>query len=101
MYGTPAYINWMTRIVRPHVRDTVLEIGAGIGNLTARLISQRRSAIAIEHDPMHPHALRDRFLRTPNVDVRRMDPEDRTSWEGVRQCAESALCINILEYAEG
>ncbi len=36
--GTPQYVSWVTRIVRPHLGDTVLEIGAGLGNFTGRLM---------------------------------------------------------------
>ena len=39
--GTPQYLSWLALKLRPHVGDTVLEIGAGIGNLTGRLMSRR------------------------------------------------------------
>ena len=32
--GTPQYLSWLTRVLRPHLGDTVFEAGAGIGNLT-------------------------------------------------------------------
>ncbi len=34
---TPQYVSWLTRIVRPYLGDTVLELGAGIGNLSRKL----------------------------------------------------------------
>src|SRR5215470_16930191 len=74
--GTPQYLSWLARIVRPHVGDEVLEIGAGIGNIAGRLMAKRVLYVAAEKDPMHLHALRNRFLRTPNVVVQRLDPED-------------------------
>ena len=39
--GTPQYLSWLARMVRPYLGDTVLEIGAGIGNLTGRLMARR------------------------------------------------------------
>ena len=30
--GTPQYLSWLARKLRPHLGDTVLEVGAGIGN---------------------------------------------------------------------
>ena len=65
--GTPQYVSWLARVVRPHLGDTVLELGAGIGNLSGRLMSRRLLYVAAEKDPLHLHALRNRFLRTPNV----------------------------------
>src|SRR5215218_157778 len=65
--GTPQYLSWLAKTLRPYVGDTVLEIGAGIGNITGRLMSRRLLYVAAEKDPLHLHALRNRFLRTPNV----------------------------------
>src|SRR6476469_2134459 len=36
--GTPQYLSWLAKRLRPHIGDTVLEIGAGIGNLAGRLM---------------------------------------------------------------
>ena len=73
--GTPQYLSWVARKLRPHVGDTVLEIGAGIGNISGQLMGKRTLYVAAEKDPLHLHALRNRFLRTPNVMVQRIDPE--------------------------
>src|SRR5215472_6112894 len=32
--GTPQYLSWITDVLRPHLGDTVFEVGAGLGNLT-------------------------------------------------------------------
>src|SRR5579864_8275899 len=95
--GTPQYLSWLTRVVRPHLGDTVLEIGAGLGNLTGRLMARKLEYVAAEKDPLYLHALHNRFLRTPNVTVCQFDPEnpaDYAPWIG--KC-ESALCVNVLE----
>src|ERR1700731_4495481 len=36
--GTPQYLSWLSRKLRPHMGDTVLEVGAGIGNTAGRLM---------------------------------------------------------------
>jgi glycosyltransferase involved in cell wall biosynthesis len=100
VYGTPAYVSWITRILRRHVGNTVLEVGAGIGNLTARLMGRRVRYVAGEHDGLYLHALRNRFLRTPNVEVREMHPEDPAGWGGLSESFDTALCVNVLEYAD-
>ena len=73
--GTPQYLSWLARKLRPHMGDSVLEVGAGIGNIAGRLMARRMLYVAAEKDPLHLHALRNRFLRTPNVVVQRLDPE--------------------------
>jgi glycosyltransferase involved in cell wall biosynthesis len=98
--GTPQYLSWLARRLRPHVGDTVLEIGAGIGNLSARLMSRRLLYVAAEKDPLHLHALRNRFLRTPNVVVQRLDPERPEGIAAMERCFDTALCVNVLEYLD-
>jgi len=96
--GTPQYLSWLARTVRPHVGDTVLEIGAGIGNLSGRLMSRRLLYVAAEKDPLHLHALRNRFFRTPNVVVQHIDPEHEGDLAAMERCFDTVLCLNILEY---
>ena len=98
--GTPQYLSWLARKLRPFVGDNVLEIGAGIGNLAGRLMGKRMLYVAGEKDPLHLHALRNRFLRTPNVVVQRLDPEAPENFAGLEQCFDTALCVNVLEYAD-
>src|SRR4249920_1394970 len=80
--GTPQYLSWVSHKLRPHVGDSVLEVGAGIGNLSGRLMGRRLLYVAAEKDPLHLHALRNRFLRTPNVSVQRIDPETPADFNG-------------------
>ncbi|HYO84344.1 MAG TPA: glycosyltransferase [Bryobacteraceae bacterium] len=96
--GTPQYVNWIASVLRGHVGDTVLELRAGIGNLSGRLMSKRLAYLATEKDPLYLHALQNRFLRTPNVAVRRLDPEIPSDFRQVEEPVETVLCINVLEY---
>jgi glycosyltransferase involved in cell wall biosynthesis len=98
--GTPQYLSWLARKVRPHVGDSVLEIGAGIGNISGRLMSRRTLYVAAEKDALHLHALNNRFLRTPNVTVQRLDPESADAMAGLEGVFDTVLCLNVLEYME-
>jgi glycosyltransferase involved in cell wall biosynthesis len=97
--GTPAYVQWVTGLVRPYLGDRVLELAAGIGTITGRLMVRRLEYVACESDPLHLHALRNRFLRTPHVQVRKLatgEPADYAGLEGF----DTVLCLNVLEYAD-
>ena len=98
--GTPQYLSWLVRVLRPFVGDTVLEVGAGIGNMTARLMGRRLVYVAGEKDPLYLHALGNRFLRTPNVTVRKIDPECAADFQGLEACFDTVLAVNVLEYVE-
>ena len=98
--GTPQYLSWLAQTLRPHLGDAVLEIGAGIGNITGRLMGRRLLYVAAEKDPLYLHALRNRFLRTPNVTVQSIDPENPEDLAGLENCFDTVLCLNVLEYFE-
>jgi glycosyltransferase involved in cell wall biosynthesis len=98
--GTPQYLSWMAKTVRPFLGDTVLELNAGIGNIAGRLMARRLLYVAGERDQLHLHALRNRFLRTPNVVVQRIDPEAPETLAGLENTFDTVLCINVLEYLE-
>ena len=98
--GTPQYLSWLAQTLRPHLGDAVLEIGAEIGNMTGRLMGRRLLYVAAEKDPLYLHALRNRFLRTPNVTVQAIDPEIPEDLAGLENCFDTVLCLNVLEYFE-
>jgi glycosyltransferase involved in cell wall biosynthesis len=95
--GTPQYLTWLTRVLRPHLGDRVLEIGAGLGNLTGRLMARKLQYVAGEGDALYLHALRNRFLRTPNVTVCELHPEEPADYLPGTAQFDTALCVNVLE----
>ena len=96
----PQYLSWLACELRPHLGDTVLEIGAGIGNISSRLMGKRLLYVAAEKNPLHLHALRNRFLRTPNVMVQQIDPEVPGDMTGMTENFDTVLCLNVLEYLD-
>src|SRR5713226_6838970 len=96
--GTPQYLSWLTRMLRPHLGDTVLELGAGIGNIAGRLMGRRLQYVVAERDPLYLHSLNNRFLRTPNVSVLQLDPEEPTDFDTAGGPFDTVLCVKVLEY---
>ena len=97
---TPQYLGWLTSIVRPYLGATVLELGAGIGNVGGRLMGRRLLYVVAEKEPLYLHALRNRFLRTPNVEVIALDPECPDAFQTARGPFDTVLCMNLLEYLD-
>jgi glycosyltransferase involved in cell wall biosynthesis len=98
--GTPQYLSWITQLVRPFLGDSVLELGAGIGNLSGRLMAKRQVYVAAEGDPLYLHALRNRFLRTPNVSVVDLKAGEPEEFRKLAQTFDTVLCMNVLEYLD-
>lgn len=97
--GTPQYLSWVARVIRGYLGDTVLELGAGIGNITGRLMSRRFRYVAAEKDPLYLHALQNRFLRTPNVSIYCFDPSSPEDFSSLDGTFDTVLCLNLLEYS--
>lgn len=88
---------WMGDTLRPYLGDRVLEIGAGIGNLTAQFIP-RDVYVASDINPhyldyMRSYAIGKPYLRALKVDATR--PED---FEALAGQFDTALMINVLEH---
>ncbi len=76
----------------------MLELGSGIGNIASHLMGRRLRYVAAEKDPLYLHALRNRFLRTPNVEVLQLDPECPNDYQRAGGPFDTVLCVNVLEY---
>jgi glycosyltransferase involved in cell wall biosynthesis len=98
--GTPQYLSWLARVLRPSLGDTVLELGAGIGNIAGNLMGRRLHYVVAEKDPLYLHSLHNRFLRTPNVEVLQLDPEQPEDYRRAGGPFDTVLGINVLELAE-
>lgn len=92
--------NWMADTIRPYVGKRVLEIGAGIGNLTRCLAARREVYIAADIDEEHMARLRSRFHHRSNLSVIHCDLTSSTDFEPVRGSMDSVVCLNVLEHVE-
>lgn len=95
---TPRFNRWMAATVQPWVGTRVLEIGAGIGNLSQYLAPRRRCYIATDVDAEHLARLSVRFQNRPNMQVALCDlsrPEDFAALEGR---SDTVICLNVLEH---
>ncbi len=100
MTGTPAYLNWLVSIVRPKLGDRIIELGAGLGSLSGMLMGKRIRYVAAEKDPLLAHSLLNRFLRTPNVEVRELAAGDGDGFHDLNDSFDTALLLKTLEYTQ-
>ena len=98
--GAPRFNRWMADTIRPYVGDRVLEIGAGIGNLTRALIPRRSCYIATDIDAEHLARLATRFQHRPNLSIRYCDLEQPAGFADLSSSVDSVICLNVLEHIE-
>lgn len=77
----PAILNKILRIADVGANDSVLEIGAGLGHLTAVLAQSAREVTAVEIDSRFIPVLEELLATYPNVrliqgDILQLDPKD-------------------------
>src|SRR5579883_2480467 len=85
---------WMAETIRPYVGKRVLEIGAGIGNLTRLLVPRRACYVAGDIDEEHLARLETRFHHRPNLRVCRCDLGDPRDFEPFAGQMDSVVCLN-------
>ncbi len=96
----PRFNKWMADTIRPHVRNNVLEIGAGMGNLTRVLVRGRQRYIATDIDPEHLSRLQIHLRHHPNVETRACDVSQSADFGTLANAVDTVICLNVLEHVE-
>ena len=96
--GTPRFNRWMADSIRPYVGARVLEIGAGIGNLSRQLAPRRKCYTATDIDGEHLARLRQRLQNRPNVSARKCDLAEPEDFAPIAGQADTVICLNVLEH---
>jgi SAM-dependent methyltransferase len=88
---------WMADTIAPHVGARVLEIGAGIGNITTWLLP-RDLYVASDINPHYLHYLGNFAVGKPYLRVERIDLEDAACFAAWNDQFDTVVCLNVLEH---
>jgi SAM-dependent methyltransferase len=98
MAAAPRYNRWMFERLRPWVGHRVLEIGAGIGNMSA-FLTDRERVVLTDTEDYYLGRLRARFEGERHVTVAELRlpaVEPRLKAERL----DTVVCLNVLEHIE-
>jgi len=98
--GTRRFNKWMADTIRPWLGARVLELGAGIGNMTQHLSRSRKLYVATDLDDEHLARLRVRFQNRPNLRYGCCDLRDPAGFAALRGGFDTVVCLNVLEHIE-
>jgi len=98
MAAAPRYNRWMFDRLRPWVGRRVLEIGAGIGNMSAFLVDRER-VVLTDTEPYYLGRLREQFAGRSHVSVTELRlPAVNPGL--VAERLDTVVCLNVLEHIE-
>ncbi len=93
------FSRWMSDVIRPFVGRRVLEISAGIGNLTMHLVPRDRyRATDINDDYLDYH--RNFALGKPYLEVGALHAEASGDFAALEGQFDSVVCLNVLEHVD-
>ncbi len=94
----PRFNRWLFDRIAPWLGSRILEIGAGIGNLSTFLVD-RGDVVLTDTRPDYLARLRQRFAGHPNVGVARLYLPELDGALATRRF-DTIVCLNVLEHVE-
>ncbi|MFZ5446084.1 MAG: methyltransferase domain-containing protein [Myxococcota bacterium] len=96
--GAPEYNRWLASTFSRWAGQRVLEIGAGIGTITAHLAPGRELVTALEVDPFYVRRLKNRFRGQPHVEPWQGDVA-LADWQALAaRRFDTIVLSNVLEH---
>ena len=93
----PRFTKWMADTIRPYLGERVLEIGAGIGNLTANLVP-RSVYWASDVNPHYLERLKRLKQSRPYMQVQYTDASAGETYPAEQ--FDTVICLNVVEHLE-
>ena len=94
--AAPRYNQWLIERVTPWVGQRVLEIGAGVGTMSAFLVDRERVVLS-DTDPYYLDRLRERFAGQAHVAVTALRLPS-VNGQLVEERFDTIICLNVLEH---
>jgi len=93
------YNRWIFDSVRDHLGPAILEVGAGVGNITQFLLNAERVVCLEPFEPYRQY-MTQRFAQHLNVRVHPHPIEDCPNEDVPAGAFDSVVCLNVLEHIE-
>jgi SAM-dependent methyltransferase len=90
---------WTAEALAGDIGSSVLEIGAGIGNLTLQFLPRSRY-LATDINPNALSFLRNMRVGKPYLEIQRLDVRNAEEFAPLAGQFDTVLCLNILEHLE-
>jgi len=95
----PRFNAWMADAIAPFVGQNVLEIGAGIGNISRRLVP-RRKYHATDINPYYLQVINGFKAGQPYLSVSYLDLNDVSTFRDAGERFDTVICLNVIEHLD-
>lgn len=101
MEGAGTYNTWLFKQCKPFLGKKVMEVGAGVGNITKFLLDHN-TVVATDIAEEYVNELRTKFAHFSNVKVDKLDLTQTASVDKLRAVTDvdTILSMNMLEHIE-
>ncbi|MGE0788805.1 MAG: methyltransferase domain-containing protein [Sandaracinaceae bacterium] len=96
--GTPRLNRWMFSKFERRVRGDVLEIGSGVGNMSALLRERAEHLVVTDVEHEYIEQLRADYATDPRVTVARFDLDAPPPPEVAERSYDAIVAINVIEH---
>lgn len=98
----PQYNRWQFDMVAPFLGKRILEVGAGIGNMSAQFLEGRPELlVATDTDPYYRSRLGERFAGNPVVTVEPLSmPDPSAGPRFAKYRLDTVIATNVVEHIE-
>jgi SAM-dependent methyltransferase len=94
------YNRWLYEQIATVVGCRIIEVGAGIGNITQFLCLGGREVLATDVVPSYRRELETAFASKPNVRIGQFDLNKAAPADYVAEGFDTVVCLNVLEHIE-
>lgn len=95
----PRFNAWMADTIAPFVGQNVLEIGAGIGNISKKLVP-RESYFATDINPYYLQIMRGFKTDKPYLSTSYLDLNDVSTFLSQGKKFDTVICLNVIEHLD-
>lgn len=100
--AAPRYNAWMYDAIAPHIGRRILEVGSGIGNMSAQLLTAAPEVMVLtDRDAWYRRQVSDRFAAESRVRVDTLElPDDGAPARFAADRLDTIVALNVVEHIE-
>lgn len=100
MAAAPQYNGWMYDEIAPYIGRRILEVGSGIGNMSAHLAGPKPELLILtDMDPWYRHHVSGIFAMNPVVRIETLElPDDGAPARFAADRLDTVVALNVVEH---